>query len=629
VDWRQRIAPDRRMLHGRVAVSTVLRELAGGANIDDLLRQHSGLTAEDVRACLALAAELAEGTAPPVEAGTIPPAAGPRGVTVAEPAGAETPPAKRITVPGYEVLEELGRGGMGVVYKARHLKLNRLVALKMILAGEHAGAELVTRFQVEAEAVAQLQHPHVVQIFEVGEHEGQSFLALEFVPGGSLAERLDETPWPAEQAAELIETLARAMDVAHQRGIVHRDLKPENVLLTENSQPKITDFGLAKRLEMQTGVTQTGMVVGTPSYMAPEQAAGKKDIGPPADVYALGAILYRLLTGHPPFVAPTTFDTLALVLEQEPTPVRKRNPSAPRDIETITLKCLQKQPEARYASAAELADDLHRFLEGEPIRAQRLRWRQRLGRWIRRRPGAAIVRGIVGFVLLVTVIPPGIVFLLGGLLILTGFLRARPRPLVVGGVMTGTLLGAGALVALAAVISGWRPVFPDLFLLRTWEDYLAGLFAAACFLPLLGGMAWGSFGKIGARLIALGLVVLAFVPTLVWEPYVVGLLITVSVGVYFGLITRLVHGRCGGSVVDTAFGAGLGSLIGLLVGMMLIGCAATVLIAIWRPSGDFPELWEIPVISLVTMAVSVLSCTVLGAILGAMSRRKPVRQEGP
>jgi serine/threonine-protein kinase len=224
-------------------------------------------------------------------------------------------PAAVPTVPGYEVLGELGRGGMGVVYKARQVKLNRLVALKMILAGGHASEADLLRFKSEAEAVARLRHANVVQIHEVGESEGRPFFSLEFVDGGSLAARLDGTPWPPRQAAQLVQTLARAMHAAHQRGIIHRDLKPANVLLAEDGTPKITDFGLAKQMDSQRGQTQTGAVLGTPSYMAPEQAGYKPDaqargVGPAADVYALGAILYELLTGRPPFRAETPLDTV-------------------------------------------------------------------------------------------------------------------------------------------------------------------------------------------------------------------------------------------------------------------------------------------------------------------------------
>ena len=282
-------------------------------------------------------------------------------------------PAVRIA--GYEVLRELGRGGMGVVYQARHLRLDRVVALKMILAGGHAGEAELARFRTEAEAVARLQHPNIVQIFEVGEHADLPYFSLEFCGGGGLDKKLNGTPLPPRAAAALLEKLARAMQAAHDKGVVHRDLKPANVLLAEGGEPKITDFGLAKKLDAD-GQTQTGAVMGTPSYMAPEQAAGKtKELGPACDVYALGAILYECLTGRPPFKGSTMLDTLAQVLADDPVPPRKLQSNAPRDLETICLKCLEKDPARRYGSALALAEDLERWLNGKPVTAHPPSWR--------------------------------------------------------------------------------------------------------------------------------------------------------------------------------------------------------------------------------------------------------------
>jgi WD40 repeat protein len=303
-------------------------------------------------------------------------------------------------VPGYEILGELGRGGMGVVYQARQTRLNRLVALKMVLAGAHAGPEDLVRFLAEAEAVAALQHPHIVQIFEVGRHAALPFFALEYLEGGSLQDKLRGASLPPREAAQLVQTLARAMHAAHGRGIIHRDLKPANVLLDRDGRAKITDFGLARRVEGGAGLTQSGAIMGTPGYMAPEQAAGRsKEVGPAADVYALGAVLYECLTGRPPFKAATPLDTVLQVLSEEPVPPRRLQPQVPADLETICLTCLHKEPGRRYASALALADDLQRFQAGEPIRARPVSWRQRLVKWVKRRPTLAALLAVSGLAL--------------------------------------------------------------------------------------------------------------------------------------------------------------------------------------------------------------------------------------
>jgi WD40 repeat protein len=303
-------------------------------------------------------------------------------------------------VPGYDILAEIGRGGMGVVYRARQTRLGRVVALKMILAGGHAGEQDLERFRNEAQAAARVQHPNIVQIHEVGEHDGLPFLSLEFCGGGSLETKLAGTPLPPAEAAALVETLARAMHAAHAKGVIHRDLKPANVLLTEDGIPKITDFGLAKKLD-DVGHTATGTVMGTPSYMSPEQAHGAGGTsGPAVDVYALGALLYECLTGRPPFRAATQMDTLVQVLSDDPVPPSRLQPRTPRDLETICLKCLRKEPARRYASAAELADDLHRFLHDEPIAARPAGRVERLARWVRRRPAEAALLVAVALVAL-------------------------------------------------------------------------------------------------------------------------------------------------------------------------------------------------------------------------------------
>ena len=283
------------------------------------------------------------------------------------------------TVAGYDLKGELGRGGMGVVYEARHVRLNRPCALKMILAGAHAGPEDVARFVTEAEAIARLQHPSIVQIRHIGDADGLPFLELEYVAGGSLDQQLDGTPWPTTRAAHLAEQVALGIAEAHRQGIVHRDLKPSNVLLAADGTPKIGDFGLAKMLDSQSALTRSESVMGSPSYMAPEQAQGRaKEAGQPVDVYAIGAILYELLTGRPPFRGTTALETLEQVRTTEPVPPSRLVPGVPRDIETICLKCLQKEPGKRYETAQALAGDLRRHLDGRPILA-RPDWRRRTG----------------------------------------------------------------------------------------------------------------------------------------------------------------------------------------------------------------------------------------------------------
>lgn len=307
-----------------------------------------------------------------------------------------SPVASLPAVPGYEILGELGRGGMGVVFQARDLQLERLVALKMILPGHDLSATRLERFLTEARAVARFQHPHLVQIYEIGAHDGKPYFSMEFLEGGSLSGKLKGTPQPAAEAAALLETLARAVDYAHQKGIVHRDLKPANILLMADGTPKIADFGLAKQLDQEAaGQTQEGGIVGTPAYMAPEQAWGQTSgIGPGADIYALGALLYELLTGRPPFQAANKWQTVELVRNQEPVPPRRLVPQVPRDLELICLKCLNKDVGQRFAGARDLAEELRRFQEGRPIRTRPTPFWEQAWKWTRRQPAVASLMAV-------------------------------------------------------------------------------------------------------------------------------------------------------------------------------------------------------------------------------------------
>jgi WD40 repeat protein len=298
------------------------------------------------------------------------------------------------TIPGYEIHHELGRGGMGVVYKARQIQLDRPCALKMILAGAHANSQSVARFLAEAQAIARLQHPHIVQIFSIGEMGGLPYVELEYQPGGSLDRVLDGSPWQPATAARLVEQLARGIAEAHRQGIVHRDLKPANVLLSAEGVPKISDFGLAKFLGSDSGQTKSEAIMGSPSYMAPEQAEGKANVvSTPADIYALGAILYELLTGRPPFRGASILDTLEQVKTAEPVPPSRLVPRLSRDIETICLKCLQKEPGKRYVSANAVAEDLRRFQARETISARPVGGAERAWRWCRRNRTVATLLG--------------------------------------------------------------------------------------------------------------------------------------------------------------------------------------------------------------------------------------------
>jgi tetratricopeptide (TPR) repeat protein len=313
------------------------------------------------------------------------------------------PGANLPQIPGYEVEALLGRGGMGIVYKARHLRLNRPVALKMLLGGTYAGSQERARFQREAEAVASLHHVNIVQVYDVGDHQGWPYFTMELLDGGTLTQALAGTPQPARQAAALLVTLAEAVHVAHQGEIIHRDLKPANILFTAGGTPKIADFGLARHFNGESALTLSGARMGTPSYMAPEQVFGKADaIGPAVDIYALGALLYEMLTGRPPFRGETISETERQVTTDDPVPPARLNPKVPRDLETICLKCLHKEPQRRYADCGALADDVRRFVEGRPIRARRTSPLERAWRWCRRNPAGAALAVMVAVIVILS-----------------------------------------------------------------------------------------------------------------------------------------------------------------------------------------------------------------------------------
>lgn len=321
-------------------------------------------------------------------------------------AASAQPPISPRVFGGYEIIEEIARGGMGVVVRARETRLKRIVALKMVLGGALADESDIRRFYIEAEAAAQLQHPGIVPIYEIGDVDGQHFYAMQLIEGPNLKEKAAGGPLPPKEAARLCFEVSQAVGYSHQKSIIHRDLKPENVLLSREGQPMVTDFGLAKSIESSDNLTQSGQILGTPGYMAPEQATGRTDLqGPGTDIYSLGAILYFLLTGRPPFQAASTLETLDQVVRQQPVSPRDLNPSVPRDIETVCLKCLSKEPRQRYFSAQALAEDLQRFVQGRPVVARPTGRLTAMWRWcLRNRTVAALLAGFVASLVAGTVV---------------------------------------------------------------------------------------------------------------------------------------------------------------------------------------------------------------------------------
>ena len=433
----------------------------------------------------------------------------------------------------YEILEQIGRGGMGVVYKARQAALNRLVVIKMILAGEHAGESARQRFRVEAEAAARLEHEGIVRVYGFGSQAGLPYLVMEFVEGGSLKDRMDGVPWPSRQAGWLVERLARIIQSAHEKHIVHRDLKPANVLLTPQDQVKITDFGLARLLDESSALTQTGEVLGTPSYMAPEQARGlSKGAAEAVDVYALGAILYELLTGRPPFRGTTTGDTLLQVMADKPVPPRLLNSKIERDLETVCLKCLEKDPDQRYASAAALADDLARFRENRSILARPAAWTDILlrglgqRRWVARTIWGriALALGVVSllfncavYVLLQTQQPKEVWWISVGLFwllsayIVVYYLRPRFHALTPAERHVLAIWGGLTLATMSLWVAIDMPY--DERLLTTFYPAVAVMMGSGYFVE--GSIYWGRFYLLGLAFFALA-IVMHFTPE--WAP---------------------------------------------------------------------------------------------------------------
>jgi len=458
-------------------------------------------------------------------------------------------------VPGYEVLEELGRGGMGVVYKARQVSLNRVVALKLLLAGRGTVTEL-ERFRAEAEAVGRLQHANIVAVYEIGELDGRPYYTLEFCPNGSLAKKLAGNPLRSREAAEVVEHVARAMTAVHGAGIVHRDLKPHNVLIAVDGTPKVTDFGVAK-----TGTdshTQTGAILGTPSYMAPEQAIGdSRRVGPQADVWALGAILYECLTGRPPFLAPTPVETMRQVLDQDPLPPRALNRQIDPDLEKIVLKCLEKDPALRYPTAADLAADLRRYRDGEPIVARSVNLLERVQRELSRSQHEARLRpwgtGVILLGLLIFVVHMATSLLLvGGVTEWAAFWIPRAGFFALLGVWlwkygfgTGFFPTNAVERQLWAIWLGYLLAFASVFwVMRARGEghlamYGAGMALSGLAWFAMGGSIWGGCYLIGLLYLTAAPLMSVYLDKSPWAPAAFGLSWALTLLVVGGRYRRL------------------------------------------------------------------------------------------
>ena len=424
----------------------------------------------------------------------------------------------------YVLLEEIARGGMGVVYKARQVSLNRTVALKMILKGEFASAHDVQRFQSEAEAAGALDHPNILPVYEVGQEENWHFFSMKIIEGGSLERRLRGDPMPPKSAGHLLEIVARAVHHAHQHGILHRDLKPANILMDENGSPHVTDFGLAKHIEKGSGATESGVIMGTPGYMSPEQASGNtKRVTTAADVYSLGAILYEMLTGRPPFQAATTLELLRHVVEQDPERPRRINPKVDRDLEAICLKCLEKDPQQRYASAEALAEDLHRFQNGEPIAAAASNMFRRLIRVLDRSQHGAEFHNW------------GTMLIWFGIIILAG--HAGTFVLIRAGQSAGLLWLSRAVQLVGVLLIFWRFRPRTLMPVNTVERQLWSIWMGFI-------AAYGASGVVCRTLVSQGLIGRGAAGTEHWNELITYPISSILTGLAFFVMGSNYWGRC-------------------------------------------------------------------------------------